>query len=82
MARLLPHTLQRLQEAWQRQLAPGGGGEGQAAAEEDVVQERLLRELTREHTELLAALLEGAAPALGAIPRGAWDSGGLTLPDS
>ena len=65
LARLLPHTLARLQESWQRQLAPGAGGDGRAAAEADVVQERLLRELTREVCELLTALLEPAAPMAG-----------------
>lgn len=69
LARLLPHTLQRLQESWQRQLAPGAGGNGRAAAEADVVQERLLRELTREVAELLTGLLEPSAPTTGVKTR-------------
>ena len=71
---LLPHMLERLGAGWRALDAQGpgfeqglGAGSGlangahAAAAEDEVVAERLLRELTQEHMALLKALQQPAS---------------------
>ncbi len=74
---LLPHVRGRLDASWGALLSPGasaaggGGGGGDtrsaAGAKDEVVAERLLRELTREHMLLLSQLQARDPP-----PPGTW----------
>ena len=73
--RLLPHMLERLGAGWRALDAQGGAGleaglhtglglangAHAAAAEDEVVAERLLRELTQEHMNLLKTLQQPAS---------------------
>lgn len=67
LAPLLPHMLARLTSKWSgmtSQSAPNSGRANEAhsedgtAASDEVVEERLIRELTREHLQLLLNVTE------------------------
>ena len=77
LPRLLPHMQQRLTTAWDALARGGRGGaaDGSAApgaTSAEVVEERLLRDLTRTHLNLLATLAQLDAPP---APHGAASSG-------
>lgn len=84
---LLPHMLSRLATKWAAILSTGRHlGEGQAqsedggpAATDEIVEERLVRELTREHLALLCnaadKLLPGSGIATGAGVAQSQDTG-------
>lgn len=71
---VLPHTRTRLDTYWGALLSPGANAaapsgsdpRSAAGANDEVVAERLLRELTREHVLLLAQLQAHDPPAAGA----------------
>lgn len=74
LAPLLPHMLERISAKWSRIVSqsgsspPGDGArhsEDGAAASDEVVEERLIRELTREHLQLLLNMVEKPAPSPG-----------------
>ena len=75
LAPLLPHVLARLSNNWGRVVASTGSQaaiaaangartmEASSAAEDDVIVERQLHELTTEHFSLLAAIQDSCEPA-------------------
>ena len=76
LSRLLPHVYQRLTAGWEPLLATSGRtgaqlaaamgrvtSEDSSAANEEVVQERLLRELTGEHLVFLRCMQDAAGGA-------------------
>ena len=77
LSRLLPHVYQRLTSGWEPLLATSGRSgarlaaatgrvtsEDSSAANEEVVQERLLRELTGEHLIFLRCMQDAGGGAL------------------
>lgn len=75
LAPLLPHMLARLSAKWAARVsqpASGRPSEDGTAANDDVVEERLVRELTREHLQLLLNMADKPSPepGQGATPAG------------
>lgn len=78
---LLPHVHQRLTTGWDRVLKNSGRSgaaaaqlgantrEGSSAANEEIIAERLLRELLAEHL----ILLRGTQDTVGGTPHTAWN---------
>jgi exportin-5 len=83
LALLAPHMAARLDAAWAGLAPVGPGTEDAAGAEEEIVREKMVRELTQEYAELLrevavrpledpaAAAAAGAAPPTAAPARSA-----------
>ncbi|KAL3150212.1 hypothetical protein ABBQ32_000071 [Trebouxia sp. C0010 RCD-2024] len=76
---LLPHMLERISAKWSRIVSQSGSSapdagarhsEDGAAANDEVVEERLIRELTREHLQLLLNMVDKPAPSPGGAGTG------------
>ena len=74
LAPLLPHMVSRLSSKWSRMISQSGSDNGQvsaahsedsAAATDEVVEDRLVRELTREHLQLLLNMTNRPASSQG-----------------
>ena len=73
LAPLLPHMLARISAKWSRIVSQSASSaitdrshsEAGTAANDEVVEERLIRELTREHLQLLLNMIEKPAISQG-----------------